>query len=151
LTRVRAFVPLLALACGLMLLPGCGGGGGGDFKKEFAKQNSAIQALGPDLAKAIQEAPKKSEAANEAAFTALADRVKAINDALGKLKPASNVSGDFTSLKSGLTKVEGDVRDLVAAAKANDKAALVTAVRALLTDGAQVKSARQAIEAGAGK
>ena len=112
------------------------------FRTAFTAESARIKALGVELGTGVQEAEKKTDAQIVTQFTDFASRAHDAADAVDALAAPATVKPDMTTLARALTKVAGDLDQIVTTVKAGDLASVKKASSALVIDAAPVKDAR---------
>jgi hypothetical protein len=108
LNSFRLFALALVVTVGLV---GCGGSSSSDFKKDYAKQRSALRDFGNELLSTVSNSSGLSNAEGKKRFNELADKLSNLRDKFDKLSPPDNVKRAYENVKSGLKSLEAHLRD----------------------------------------
>jgi len=144
--RVGPVLPVVAV----LALAGCGGSSGpttSSFKAAFKVQKAKLKTLGNEIGAAVEGASSQTDAALVKQFEGLASRTTQEAGAIGQLSAPSKFKTELASLQSSLTQVAGTLREIEAAAAANDATTAKAAGEAIVTDAQQVKSIDDALTA----
>jgi hypothetical protein len=130
-------------ACGLILIAIAIAACGGDDKKDsfadaYNPLNADLLAFSQKLAKATEDASRKSDAELATEYDGLGGDLRAINERLKQLDPPDDLKDELDGMTRDLDSTAGDLEDIGAAAKRDDKSAAEAATRELLKDSAKV-------------
>lgn len=110
-------------------------------------QKAKLKTLGNEIGAAVEGASSQTDAALVKQFEGLASRTTQEAGAIGQLSAPSKFKTELASLQSSLTQVAGTLREIEAAAAANDATTAKAAGEAIVTDAQQVKSIDDALTA----
>jgi gas vesicle protein len=136
-------------AIAVLLVAGCGGSSSSStttndtasFKSSFTPVVNDFKNVSQGIGTTIQGAASRTDAQIGTEFQQLADRWSAAVNKLNSLTPPANYSSDFNQLKGAATRVESDLKAIVAAAGAHSKTDAQQAATKLVTDIVTAKAA----------
>ena len=106
-------VPLVVLLAGLVLLAGCGGGGGSGKPLSKAGYEQAVKSIVLSLGSSFQSITKGNSPAETAKKLAEAQSaIRKLADQLGGLKPPAEVAAAHKDLVDGLRQFADDLGGL---------------------------------------
>lgn len=136
-------------ATAVLLVAGCGGSSSSStttnntasFKSSFTPVVNDFKNVSQGIGTTIQGAAAKTDAQIGTEFQQLADRWSAAVSKLNSMTPPAKYSADFNQLKGAATRVESDLKAIVAAAGAHSKTDAQQAATKLVTDILAAKAA----------
>jgi hypothetical protein len=146
--RGSIWVAMLA-ATAVLLVAGCGGSSSSStttsatasFKSTFTPVVNDFKSVSQGVGTTIQGASAKTDAQIGTAFQQLANRWSTAVNKLDSMTPPAKYSSDFNQLKAAATRVESDLKAIVAAAGAHSKTAAQQAATKLVSDIVTAKAA----------
>jgi len=132
----------------LLVLVGCGGSSGpseSSFKKSYSSEKAKLKKLGEDVGQAVEGAAKQNDGTLVKEFEGLAGRATTLAGELGQLQAPTKFRTELASLQSSITQVAGTLRQIEAAAAANDESAAKAGGEAIVADSQQVKAIDDAL------
>ena len=139
--RSRA-VSVASVLATVALLFGCGSSDTtSQFKSGYNALRGPLNQTGQEIAAAINQAPKQTDAQVEQTFRSIAERFQSQVSKLQTLKPPSNVAADWNSVVSAATRMETDLNAIAAAAATHSASAAKQAGASLVQDAQSLTAA----------
>ena len=139
--RARFFL-VATLTLALVAASGCGGkSADAKFKDSYQPVRVQLEKTSKAIGSAIQHARSQTDAQLLVTFRGLASRWQDQVSRLQTIKPPSKRAAAFNTITSSATRVESDLRAIVAAAATHSASAARQATASLLTDFLALRSA----------
>jgi hypothetical protein len=133
-----------ALLATCVLLSACGGSSSNQsakFKAGYVSTANQLKQTSIAIGRAIQQAPKRTDAQILATFRGLATRWQTHLSQLQTLEPPSNLAADYNTVTGAASRVEADLNAIVSAAATHSASAAEQAAASLVGDIETAKSA----------